>query len=116
MTTMSGMHVGARHFSLAARESVAAGDAFDIREGGEFRRASDRRNLLAALLVAEGKEMQGPTAGGGFAARQLGYHPDNWQWHTVVRELCHLGELGDEGRCRTTAALRATLLGEGGAL
>lgn len=102
---------GARHFSLAAREAVCAGEPFDSRLKGEFRRRSDGRDLLAALLLAEeqGHDMHGLTAGGRFAARCLGLDPDADRG--PARELVELGWYGDGGGCRTPEALRRALLG-----
>lgn len=110
---------GSRHFSLAAREAVAAGDPFDWLCRGEFRRRSDERDLLAALLHAEDLEDEYTryTAGGGGAARRLGLlpptgdTPPDWQTPQAVRDLRDLGWHGDMGGCRTTAALRLALLG-----
>jgi hypothetical protein len=111
---------GALHFTSAAREAVAAGDPFDWLYRGEFRRRSDERDLLAALLHAENLEDEYTryTAGGGGAARRLGLlpptgdTPPDWQRPQAVRDLCDLGWHGDMGGCRTTAALRLALLGE----
>lgn len=104
---------GSRHFSLAAREAVAGGDPFDHLHRGEFRRRSDDRDLLAALLLAEGKggETAHLTAGGVHAARQLGHDIAGYGGGRAARELCDLGQFADMGGCRTTAALRAALLG-----
>jgi hypothetical protein len=108
---------GARHFSLAAREAVAAGDPFNHLHKGEFRRRSDDRDLLAALLLAEGKadDMKGLTAGGGYAATCLGFDPEGYVGKRAIRELCDLGQHADMGGCRTPEALRRALLGEGSA-
>lgn len=111
---------GAGHFSQAAREAVAAGDPFCWLYRGEFRRRSDERDLLAALLHAEDLEDEYTryTAGGDGAARRLGLlpaigdTPPEWQLTQAVRELNELGWHGDMGGCRTTAALRLALLGE----
>jgi hypothetical protein len=110
---------GARHFSLAARESVAAGDPFDHLHRGEFRRRSDDRDLLAALLLAEGLDdgWAGYTSGGLHAARRLGLLPPTGDTPagralpTAARELCDLGQHADMGGCRTPEALRSALLG-----
>lgn len=104
---------GARHFSQAARESVANADPFNHLHRGEFRRRSDDRDLMAALLLAEGKggETAHLTAGGVFAARQLGHDIEGYGGGRAARELCDLGQHADMGGCRTPAALRRALLG-----
>jgi hypothetical protein len=111
---------GARHFSLAAREAVAAGDPFDWVYRGEFRRRSDDRDLLAALLHAEDlhDEYTRFTAGGLHAARRLGLlppapdTPPEWALPRAARDLWDLGWYGDNGGCRTPESLRRALLGE----
>lgn len=105
---------GARHFTVQARELVANSDPFSFLHKGEFRRRSDGRDLLAALLLAEGKAdaMKGLTAGGRYAATALGCDVEGHVGGRAVRELNELGWLADAGGCRTTEMLRAALLGE----
>jgi hypothetical protein len=103
---------GAGHFSRAARESVAEAAPFDHLHHGEYRRRSDDRDLLSALVLAQdtGRDVHGLTAGGRFAARCLGLDPDTDRG--PARELVELGWYGDAGGCRTREALRAALLGD----
>lgn len=113
---------GARHFTIAAREAVANGDPFDFLHKGEFRRRSDHRDLLAALLLAEGKAggTEHLTAGGVHAARQLGFDvgardgfaAERFVGGRAALELCDLGQYADMGGCRTREALRRALLGD----
>lgn len=107
-------HPGARAFTPAARQAVAHGDPFDHRERGCYRRRSDGRDLLAALLLAEGKadEMTGLTAGGAYVGRQLGLDPDTHPWPRALHDLCQLGWLADEGGCASPQALRVMLTGQ----
>lgn len=115
--SVNGMRDGARHFSREARESVCAGDPFDWLHRGEFRRRSDERDLLAALLLAEGKAeaMKGLTAGGGYAATALGFDPEGYVGGRAIREISELGWLAGSGGCRTADSLRVALLGHGAA-
>lgn len=124
MGGLTGPHPGALAFPLPAREAVGNGDPFSHRHGGEYRRPSDDRDLLAALLVAAGlaEALAGRTAGGAYAAMILGLipayrdSPPEWQQPQAMKDVTDLGWRGDRGEYRTREALRAALLGEGGAL
>ena len=106
-------HPGALLFSPAAREAVADGPLFDYRDRSFMVRHGDRRDILAALLFADGLA-DTAIAGGDYAARLFGRDPRAWPVPRQVGALNDLSTRGDEGRYageRGRANLLRDLLG-----
>lgn len=107
-------HPGVSPFSEAACHAVAGGDLFDVRDRSFRVRASDHRDLLSALLTADGHDVA-PVIGGGRAARALGLDPCEARNRAMVTALCALSGRCDEGRYagpQGRTNLRRDLLGE----
>lgn len=115
MTLLRGLHPGSAHFSLDARRRVARQGPFNLLRRGDYVRAADDRDLLAALLLAQGLA-DGRTAGGGHAARLLGFAYPARPLAPQVQDIIDLGRRGDRGEYADPVLLHEALLGEGGLL